>query len=479
MLKKNVCEVIVGMLCCSLAGLQGGVAFAQSETVVKTEITVTPENLYASQDANLATSSSEQVVSSRVNQSPQGEFDSWIAENGMVPGVNHRNDGSMFVLVYAEQTVNAKGDPQNVQNRWVQARNVAYTTAVINAKAQIADLVAAEVVSERSSSVMDSGGDTTPPMLAESAQDLSIMAKALTLTGKALDHEIKKFDPKWDGTGIPDEEKRKRLVQTREIYKENLAAVSQLFTTGAMPVFNAEGPDVDGDYSVGVGMIWSTKTQLIASGIYDPTVNLPNDEPEPPIRAQLQMLLTENPNFLATSSGVRVWTNEKGEQTVIAIVGLDRSKSKQRNRRESGLRGRSYIAQFVAEGVESKDQASTEMVTDQLKDGTKETFDAGKFSSTVKARSKKLRLSGVTRVLRWSGKHPASKAKMLVDVWAWSPSGRQQAEQLGQMTRKAENKMRRKGAVTLPSTTSVTVKITTELPATRTRRGATTKSSKW
>jgi hypothetical protein len=448
----------------------------------KTTVTVEveAEQLYESKETELATSSTEQVAKLEGSRTPMASFEDWLDENEMTEGVNFKEDGSLFVIVYDEQVVNAKGDPKNVRNRWVQARNVAYSRAVLNAKAQIADAVSAEVTSARSARVLDIGGDTLPPVLTGPAKQLSIMDKALTLAGKELDHQIQKFEPEWDGTGKSEAERQKRLVQYRETYKESLGAVSRLFTTGALPIFTAEGRDEDGNYVVGVGMVWSTKTQFIAEAIFDSALALPKDDPEPSIRDQLKLALNNNPDFLAVSSGVRLWTNENGEQTIIAIVGLDRTKSKQRNRRESGLRGRSMIAQFVAEQVEAKDQAETEMVTDQLVDGSSETFDAGEFNSAIAARSKTIRLSGVSRAFRWTGKHPASKAKMLVDVWAWTPSARQQAATLARISDRAEKSMRQKGAQpAIPTNTETAKSKPVAVPATAASRGATTKKSKW
>ena len=459
---------------------------AQSKTTVETEVTVTTEQLHGSQDSQLATSSDQQIATIPTSRTPEEAFDDWLDEVGIDDGVNSKDDGTMFVVVYGEATVNAKGDPKKPKNRWVQARNAAYSTAVMLAKAEIADLVSAEVQSERSSSVMDMGGDNPPPMMAEPAKQLSVMDKALTLTGKALDHQIKQFDPEWDGSGMSDEQRKERLVGMRETFKESMGQLSRLFITGAMPVINLEGNDEEGNYVVGVGLIWSPKTQAVAQGIIDDDVTLPIDEPEPKIRDQIKQALNDDPNFMAVSSGVRVWTNEKGEQTVVAFVGLDRTKSKQKNKRESGMRGRVMIAQFVAEQTEASDQAETEMVTDQLMDDSSETFNASTFESTVKAKSKKLRLTGVARVYKWKGKHPVSKAKMLVDVWAWTPSGRKQAAQIAEAAEKAEKKMNKKAAAGSSATTSSgsggsagSDNTTTTVPASGSKKGATTKKKKW
>ena len=229
-------------VCACLFVTMSSSAFGQSTESAKTTVTVEveAEQLYESKETELATSSSGQVVALEGSRTPQASFDDWLDENEMTEGVNFKEDGSLFVIVYDEQVVNAKGDPQDVRNRWVQARNVAYSRAVLNAKAQIADAVSAEVTSERAARVLDIGGDTLPPLLTGPAKQLSIMDKALTLAGKELDHQIRKFDPEWDGTGMSEAEKQKRLVQYRETYKESLGAVSRLFTTGALPIFTAE-----------------------------------------------------------------------------------------------------------------------------------------------------------------------------------------------------------------------------------------------
>lgn len=446
-------------------------------------ITVTQEQLHGSKDSELATSSDRQVVAIPPT-SPEEAFEEWLDTLEIKEGPNENDDGTMFFVAQAEAAVEAKGDPKKSKNAWVQARNVAYSKAEVLAKVQLADYLATEVQSERSSQVTDMGGDTPPPMMAKVAEQLSVMDKALTLTGKALDHEIKKFDTKWDGTGRTPEEKLKRMVSIRENYTERMSAFSRLFITGAVPVINLEGTNDDGDYVVLVGIVWSPKTQALAQSILDRSITLPLDDPEPTIRDQVKNALTEDRNFLAVSSGVRLWTNENGEQAVVAFTGVDRTRSSQKNMREAGLRGRSMIAQFVAEQFVANDQVNTEVVTDTLsdEDETRETFNASKFESTVKSKSKKLTLSGVAQAYKWKGEHPVSKARMEVVVWSWTPSGRKFAGQLQDSAKKSEmeiNKLTTSGTSSASGATSTTSNQTTQAPASRTRKGATTKKNKW
>ena len=47
-------------------------------------------------------------------------------------------------------------------------------------------------------------------------EPLSIMAKANTLTGLALDNEIKKFDASWDGTNKTDKQRNVKMAAQRK-----------------------------------------------------------------------------------------------------------------------------------------------------------------------------------------------------------------------------------------------------------------------
>ena len=447
-------------------------------------ITVTQEQLHNSKDSQLATSSEQQFVAIPPT-TPEKAYEEWLDNLEIAGGPNENEDGTMFFVAQAEAAVDVKGDPKKAKNAWVLARNVAYSKAELLAKAQLADYLASEVKSERSSKVTDMGGDTPPPMMAKAAEQLSVMDKALTLTGKALDHEIKKFDSKWDGTGRTQEEKKRRLVSIREKYKERMSALSRLFITGAVPVINLEGTNDLGQYVVLVGMVWSPKTQAIAQSIIDNDLKLPLDEPEPSIRNQVKAALADNPDFLAVSSGVRLWTNEKGEQAVVAFTGVDRTKSSQKNMREAGLRGRNMIAQFVAEQFEANDRVDTEMITDTLlnDDETRETFNSSEFESTVKAKSKKLKLTGVAQAYKWKGRHPVSKARMEVVVWSWTPSGRKFAGQMKEAADKAEKAMNTKATSSISPASGqqsgTTSNKTTGMATSRTLKGATTKKKKW
>jgi hypothetical protein len=427
---------------------------------------VTAEQLYDSPEMEVGTSSQNQAVAISA-KTPEEQYHEFLSQRGMHDGVNFRDDGTMFFVAFDESGVEAK------QNTWVQMRNIAYSKAILNAKSQIADFVAAEIGSERASEVLQLGGDIAPPAVKEAAAQLSVMDKALALTDKALDAEIKKFDPTWDGTGKTEEQRRERVVTMQEQYKSALAARSRLFLSGALPVFQAEGNDIDGRYTVGAALVWSPRTQLVASAITSDAVHLPLDAPEPPIRQQLQSQMNADPHFLASSQGVRIWTNEKGEQTVVSFASIDRTRSKQLNNRKAGAEARKMIGQFVAEMVATAEEGSEQLTTQRLANGEEEAFNESEFSTKVESKAKTIKLQGVAKVYSWKGKHPESNANMQVDVYAWTPLGRGMANGLQHMSNTQEARMNRHGASTGQQGTA------TNAVGATTRMGATTSSSKW
>lgn len=458
--------LVVGAVLALALSATENLALAQ-QTSVTTEVTVTTEQLYNSPEMEVGTSSEKQYAGIS-EKTPEERYEEFLSEMEMSDGVNFRESGSMFFVAYADARVS-----QAKKGQWVQIRNIAYSTAILNAKALIADYVATEIGSERASEVLEFGGDVAPPATEKAVKQLSVMDKALALTDRALDAEIKKFDPSWDGTGKTEDERHQRMVTMQEQYKSTLAARSRLFLSGALPILNIEGNDIDGNYVVGVAIVWSPRTQLVASAITSDAVQLPLDTPEPPIRQQLQNILKSNPNFLAVSQGVRIWTNEKGEQTVISFSSVDRKKNKQLNNRKAGANARKMIGQFVAEMVVTADQASEQLTVQTLANGEEETFNESSTNTLVEAKARTIKLTGVAKVYSWKGKHPETNANIQVDVYAWTPLSRGLAQGLQQMSNEQQQQMNKQGVSPgIQSTETNTVGATT-------RSGATTKKNKW
>ncbi|MDB4409592.1 hypothetical protein N9235_02115 [Gammaproteobacteria bacterium] len=392
---------------------------------------------------------SERQVSVALPTDPNLRWAAYLKENGLVDGLNSRNGRKFFIAMGEARVGKAlKSDD------FIKSRTVAYNKAILTAKSDLAETVGAELGSDRSFQMFEEGGEF-PPAMEKVKEELSIMDKARTLSSLALDDQIKKYDPSWDGTGKTKEEKQQKLAIQTEKYQENLKQNARLFLQGTSPIFNAEGPSDDG-YSVVVGIVWSPNMAKVAEAMYNPSASLPPGMKKPTINKQIEDMLASNPDTLASTMGVRVWRNEKGELTVVSFAAESVKKSPTIAKKKSAMSARAQMAQFISESVVSNSSLSGNETIMAFDDESTETYDEEKFEQTISAKAKDIKLSGASSVYTWKGKHPNSGQKMFVNVLAWSPSSQQWAVDIENQANGQQERMATGGAGKFASKTHST-----------------------
>jgi hypothetical protein len=392
---------------------------------------------------------SEKQISIALPTDPNLRWAAYLKENGLVDGLNSRN-GKKYFIAMGEARVGKALKSKS----FIKSRTVAYNKAILTAKSDLAETVGAELGSDRSFQMFEEGGEL-PPAMEKVREELSIMEKARALSSLALDDQIKKYNPSWDGTGKTEEEKLQKLAIQTEKYQENLKQNARLFLQGTSPIFNAEGPS-DGGYSVVVGMVWSPNMTKVAEAMYNPSVSLPPGKEKTTINQQIEDMLASNPGALASTMGVRIWRNEKGERTVVSFAAESGKGSPTIAKKKSAIRARAQMAQFIAESVVSNTSLSGNETIMTFDDETTETYDEEMFKQTISAKAKDVKLSGASSVYTWKGKHPNSGQKMFVNVLAWSPSSQQWAVDIENQATGQQERMATGGAGRLASKTSST-----------------------
>jgi len=203
----------------------------------------------------------------------------------------------------------------------------------------MAERVGTTLKSERSAELLEQGGEEAPPVVKEARDNLSLIQKMRKLTDEKLDAAIQKYDQSWKGGD--EEETERKIVQLEEQYKQSMASGAQLMLQGAIPVFNASGTNVDGNYSVLVGMVWSPRMANLAQAVINPRVEMEKGPKGRPIREKIQARLDRNPNYLANTQGIRVWNTADGSKVLVSFAPVHRTSSTQRNGSKAALAARS------------------------------------------------------------------------------------------------------------------------------------------
>ncbi|MEH3145177.1 MAG: hypothetical protein PGN34_07465 [Methylobacterium frigidaeris] len=273
-------------------------------------------------------------------------WSSWKTKENLQDGKNEKKSG-YFVFVSSDQA--SVEEPAGSRN-WLAGRNAAFTYAEISARKKLAEAMRTTVRSSRSAAVRMFGGDDAPPSLRPVVERLSIADKSLILADKALDVEIKKFDPKWPGG--TDAQRREAIATEQARIDQSIESSTEMFATGAFTVVQCEGPSQDdGKYYVLTGLIWTPKLAAIAETIWNPTLTIQREAPQAPIRQQFEAIKAENADWLAYTMGARVFTDENGERVVVGFGVAPQTSLMPADRSRASLSAMAAIQRFVSERV--------------------------------------------------------------------------------------------------------------------------------
>jgi len=394
---------------------------AQNATVQETQTLSVQDVVVIGPDTKLGTRAEEQKHGAQNSTDLRGDWRKYLSDNSLTQGLNTRPNAPPFII-FASSPIEIVSSPSSPA--WLTERANAYQQAVLQAKENIANFIAGEAQSGRASALFNSAGQGIPSTGQNAAKNLSIMDKMLTLTDKTLDNEIKKYDAGWDGTGKTEAQRQERVVSMRRQYEENISASAKAFTSGAVPIYSAEGPTKNG-YAVLVGLVVSDNMQKIARAISDPSVILPPDDPEPPIMQQIKTKVAQDPFFLTSTEGVRIMTDEKGQRSLVCFSGVPDTGDSMVTEKEAETSCRGRIAQFVAEQVVTNTRRTGGMAVDTLTATAtaptekRVSFDQ-KLESQIKAETGRVPMTGLMQVDFFETKHHYSKQDMAIGVYVWN-----------------------------------------------------------
>lgn len=366
----------------------------------------------------------------------------WKARENLQDGKNQRKD--YFVFVSHSQTA---VDEVPGSRNWLTGRNAAFSLAEINARKALAESIRSTIASSRSSAVQIFGGDDAPPSLRQTVERLSLADKSRVLADKALDDEIRKYDPNWSG-GNP-QARQAAALKLQARLDQQVSRSTDLFASGAFTAIQCEGPSEQdgGKYSVLTGLIWTPKLAGVAETIWNRTLSVSREAPRAPLRQQLDAIAAANPDWLSYTLGARVFTDENGERVIVGFGVAPQTSLMAADRSRANLAAMASIQRFVGERIVASAEAKEGYEKRELRDGTLQSFDVASFQEKVSLEAKTLDLKGASEILSWRGEHPWSKARMQVVAVAWSRGWATDAEAVGRALAASERRMERQGGV--------------------------------
>lgn len=404
----------------------------------------TEQPLSASPEEKSVISGGALVQPAAITRSVEACWDDWKARENLQEGKNPRNGYFVYLSHQKSPVLQEPGS-----SSWVTARNQAVSYAEMTARKSLAEAIAVDLKSSRSSALTMLGGDEAPPSLQPVVQQLSLADKTRVLADKALDNEIKKYDPKWSGNGATDKDRREHIARMQLKIEQEIASEAAMFVSGAFTAVQCEGPSVEdkGRYSVLVALIWSPKLAWVAESIWNPSLELARESARASLKDQFAGFKAENPEWMAYVSGARVFTDETGERVIVGFGAVPQSSLMPADKSRANLLAMAAIQRFVGEQTEAKSGLKERSEHREFTSGATALFDTSSYEERIQLRSKQLELKGIVQVDAWRGEHPFAKAGMQVVAVAWTRRWAADSNAIGDAMRAVERRMEQQGAV--------------------------------
>lgn len=362
-------------------------------------------------------------------------WQNWLADNHLTEGQNILPGGNVQFVAVGQSTVMSPASSA----KWITERSVAFATAQLNARAQLAEYLGQSVESQQIASIFRAGGDETPAPpgpLGKMEEGLSLVEKTQVLRGMALDAKIREFDPDWDGTNKTDEERRAKVVTLQQTFERRIGSRAAALTIGSTVATQCEGPaaadgsQTGGRYEVLVGMIWSYKLAYDALAMTIPGIGAAPAQGGKPLNERFADMSATDPDWITGVLGLRVFPDENGERVLVGFAAVPTSALKNADISMAKLVATDWINRFAGEAIEVTSQLDESFTYRQLDSTDEQVLDASTYNEMISSRAQSVRLTGVHQVLQWRGKHPHSGLPMQLVAVAWSPSASKAAQSM-------------------------------------------------
>ena len=320
---------------------------------------------------------------------------------------------------------------------WGKARSLAYTRAYLDAMGAFVRQTNEEITTETVRGLLQDETSIAFEVDEDAATYLErIEEKEALLAEMKLDQELKE-------AGMSDEEiaglsVREKIPRYRDSLAREVTSLAFGRASGLVPIKTFEAVDCDGNSSVGVVAVFSTRMRELAQRIQDGDAIRPDpDRGGVSLRNRIGELSDED---LVEQFGVRRWWDEDGYPVIVAfgqwgwsskaLSAAQRDRRYRFARNQAALQARSYLAEFVTVNAQF---TSSSFVGAAIEEAVE--VDADRFHEYVagtniadrlveEARTKStVQLTGLDILRTWSARHPVAEHQELTGAVAyWSPA---------------------------------------------------------
>ena len=353
----------------------------------------------------------------------------WKAEDPTVRSLRQRNisviEGLAEIGVHVDH-----GD-------WGKARSLAYTRAYLDAMGAFVRQTNEEITTE---TVRDLLQDETS-IAFEADEDAAtylerIEEKEALLAEMKLDQELRE-------AGMSDEELaglsvREKIPRYRDALAREVTSLAFGRASGLVPIKTFEAVDCDGNSTVGVVAVFSTRMRELAQRIQDGDAIRPDPERAGvSLRDRIGELSDED---LVEQFGVRRWWDQDGYPVIVsfgqwgwsskALSAAQRDRRYRFARNQAEIQAKSSLAEFVTVNAQFTSSSfvgaaieeAVEVDADRFHEYVAGTNIADRMVEEARTRST-VQLTGLDILRTWSARHPVAEHQELTGAVAyWSPA---------------------------------------------------------
>ena len=353
---------------------------------------------------------------------PNIMWDRFLSSHGLNEGWNKLPSGNVYIAK-GEATVGKSTRSKH----FISSRNIAFEKALVFAQ----EAMSSELSSTSSLKTMYSIEDMfseLPPALDNARNEISIFDKINKLTNEALDEQIKKYDPSWSSEGKTKSQINAKIVETREQFQKVMADKTSLWLQGSSTIYNTEGPDSEGMYTVVVGLAWSPSYSKVVTNLIDKNQPAPKGKPNKPILDQINAKLVKDSDWLTKQMGLRVMRDENGNRALVGFYNVSKQGAKRVYQKKAKKSANAQMTSFVSSKLAASDLLRQAETQDFNTDGTLTAYNEETYKEKINVVSKEVNFNGRTLIKQWEGRHPTiNSQKIFGVVTLWSPATRDQA----------------------------------------------------
>lgn len=349
-------------------------------------------------------------------------MDTYLSEKrpAWTPGLNTKADGSKFFISVGRAAIKA---PRNHKN-YINSRVLAFNKAMLDAKAQMAEYLGAEILTETSRAIAE-GAAARPAPLTETDQVADKLKQLMIakLNKKLADEGI---DP------VTDPAKAKsalgEIVNSDEMKKfASVAARAEMI--GIQACCSFEGTPAGKSGQIGVIAIWSPKLQAMAASIL-------TGAPVPQVGAKVPVAqqISSDPATLISTFGVQQKIDESGDLVLVSFgqagAASESDTSAEIARDKARIAAMAALREFAGEQVAVATDVLNAESTTEFENAGEEYVDESSYQKKIRAAAARMNISGIAPLKTYKFPHPINGKTVYGCIVTWCPKQAGQARML-------------------------------------------------